>query len=192
MADIALFHSVLGLRPGMYDAARRFTEAGHKVLLVDQYDGEVFDDYEDAAAFAEKIGFPELMGRALTATAGLADGFVSAGFSNGAGMAQFVATQRPVGGVLMFAGAVSMEYFEGAAWPAGVPAQIHTTARDPWREQAGIDSVVACVQTAGGSVEAFDYPGAGHLFMDASMAAEYDEAAAELLWERVLAFCAKL
>ena len=36
----------------------------------------------------------------------------------------------------------------------------------------------------------FDYPGSGHLFTDASCSAEYDAHAAELLWSRVLPFCA--
>lgn len=192
MTQIALFHSVLGLRPGMYDAARRFTEAGHEVLLVDQYDGEVFDAYSGAAAFAEKIGFPELMSRALAATAGLADGFIPAGFSNGAGMAEYVATHRAVGGALLFAGAISLSWIGDPPWPAGVPAQIHTTVDDPWREQDQIDAFAAAVRTVGGAVEIFDYPGSGHLFTDASMAEEYDEGAAELLWARALGFCAQV
>ena len=40
------------------------------------------------------------------------------------------------------------------------------------------------------AVEMFDYPGEGHLFTDSSLAAEYDPQAAELLWSRVLSFCA--
>ena len=44
MAHIALFHGILGVRPGELDAARRFTEAGHEVRVIDQYEGEVFDE----------------------------------------------------------------------------------------------------------------------------------------------------
>jgi hypothetical protein len=40
------------------------------------------------------------------------------------------------------------------------------------------------------AVEMFDYPGEGPLFTDSSLAAEYDPQAAELLWSRVLPFCA--
>lgn len=190
MAQIALFHSVLGLRPGMYDAARRLTEAGHEVRLVDQYAGEIFDDYDEALAFAESIGMRELMARALAATEDLDDGFVVAGFSNGAGMAEFIATRCPVGGALLFAGAMSLHFVGATAWPAGIPAQVHTTLDDPWREQDQIDEFAASVRAAGGSVEIFDYPGHGHLFTDASMAQEYDETTSELLWTRVLDFCA--
>lgn len=131
----------------MHDAAHRFTEAGHEVLLVDQYDGDVFNAYDDALDFATLIGYPELMKPALGATEALADGFGVAGFSNGAGMAEFIATRRRVGGVLLFSGALPLIALHEDTWPAGVT--------------------------------------------DASLSQEYDEAAAELFWERVLAFCAK-
>jgi dienelactone hydrolase len=190
MADIALFHSVLGLRPGVLDAARRFTAAGHDVLVVDQYDGEVFDDYDDAMAFSKSLGHAELLARASAATAHLPDGFVVAGFSQGGASAEFIATRRAVGGALLFGGAVSPAWFDDP-WPTGVPAQVHTMLEDPWREQEEIDAFAAAVRAAGGDAEVFDYPGGGHLFTDASLPKEYDEAAAELLWERVVAFCAR-
>lgn len=43
MAAIALFHSVLGVRPGVRDAAARLRARGHEVLVVDQYNGRSFD-----------------------------------------------------------------------------------------------------------------------------------------------------
>src|SRR5918997_2099327 len=87
MTTIALFHSVLGVRPGVLDAADRLRSAGHDVRVVDQYDGQVFDDYAEAGALVERVGFPALMAAALDAVADLPDGFVAAGFSNGSGMA---------------------------------------------------------------------------------------------------------
>jgi dienelactone hydrolase len=98
MAEIALFHSALGVRPGITDAAERLRADGHDVLVVDQYEGRVFDDQAEAGWFVEELGFPELMRRAEAAVAGLADGFLVAGFSNGAGMAEHLATRRRCGG----------------------------------------------------------------------------------------------
>jgi dienelactone hydrolase len=190
MASIALFHSVLGLRPGLHDAASRLRADGHDVLLVDQYDGRTFDDYEAAGAFAEGVGYGGLMSRALDAVAELPDGFVALGFSNGGGMAEYVATRRAVAGVVLLSGTLPLEMLGAAAWPAGVPAQIHYAVDDPFRDQAWVESVASSVRSAGGSVEAFDYPGTGHLFTDPSLPAEYDAEAAELLWSRVLPFCA--
>lgn len=176
MTDIALFHSVLGVRQGVSEAADRLRSEGHDVVVVDQYDGRVFDDYEEAGEFAESIGYPTLMGLAEEAVSDLADGFVAAGFSNGGGMAEFVATRRQVRGVLMLSGALDLAMIGVKAWPHGVPAQIHYT-------------VAAAVNEAGAGIEIFDYPGAGHLFTDSSLPNEFDADAAELLWSRVLPFC---
>lgn len=89
------------MRPGVSEAADRLRGEGHDVLVVDQYGGRVFDDYVEADEFAQAIGYPTLMGLAAESVEGLPDGFIAAGFSNGGGTAEFVATTRPVGGVLM-------------------------------------------------------------------------------------------
>ena len=190
MATIALFHSVLGVRPGIHDAADRLRAEGHEVVVVDQYDGRVFDDYTEAGTFAESIGYPELMGLAVAAVRDIPDGFIAAGFSNGGGMAEYVATQRTVRGVLLLSGALDLAMIDVDSWPAHVPAQIHYTLDDPYRNQAWIDALIGQVQAAGATIELFDYPGSGHLFTDRTMALEYDEAASDLLWSRVLSFCA--
>ena len=91
MTRIALFHSILGLRPGVFAAADVFRDAGHQVEIVDQYGGRVFSDYAEASAFAESIGYPALMASALGAVADDSGPLVTAGFSNGAGMAEYVA-----------------------------------------------------------------------------------------------------
>jgi dienelactone hydrolase len=191
VARIALFHSVLGVRPGVLDAAERLRAEGHDVVVVDQYDGRVFDDHDEASAFSEGIGFPALMQRAVAGVEHVPDGFIAAGFSNGGGMAEFVACTRKVSGVLMLSGALPVALLGVDRWPAGVPAQIHYSVGDPRRRQEWIDEVVAEIETAGATVECFDYPGNGHLFTDASLPDEYDADSSALLWERVLEFCAR-
>ncbi len=188
MATIALFHSALGVRPGVLDAAQMLGEHGHDVHVVDQYDGLVFDDYETALEHVTEVGFSALMGKALEATTDIPDGVVTVGFSNGGGMAEFVAASRPgVSGVVMLSGALDPAEI-GVVWPQGVPAQIHDTVDDPWREQDSIDAVAAAVKSAGAEVEIFDYPGSGHLFTDASKTDEYQPEEAARLWPRVLDF----
>jgi dienelactone hydrolase len=188
MASIALFHSVLGVRPGITDAADRLRSAGHDVLVVDQYDGRVFDDYAEAGAHVERIGFPALMQAAVDGVAELPDGFVVAGFSNGAGMAEYVATRRASRGALLVAGALPLAVLGADAWPAGVPVQVHHAEGDPKHSAEWLDAFVADVRRAGAPVEVLGYPGTGHLFTDPSLPDEYDEESAELLWRRALAF----
>ena len=192
MTTVVLFHSVLGVRQGVLDAAERLRGEGHEVVVPDLFDGRTFDTYEPALDFALKeTGFPTLLGRAVGAVADVSDGFVVAGFSLGCAMAAYVATQRQVSGGLMIAGAIPVSGFgDGVTWPPGVPAQTHATLADPWREQEEIDEAVRDVKSGGGTIEVFDYPGSGHLFTDPTLPDEYDAATTELFWNRALPFVA--
>jgi dienelactone hydrolase len=192
MAHVALIHSVLGIRPGILDAAERLRADGHEVLVPDLFGGRVFDTYEPALAYAEEeVGHAVLHRRAQEAVAALPDGFVSIGFSLGAMIATRLVTVRPVSGVVMLAGAIAVSWFgDDVRWPEGVTAQTHATLDDPWRDDADIVAARADVEAGGGTFEVFDYPGKGHLFTDPSLPDEYDAESTELLWGRVLPFVA--
>lgn len=188
MATIALFHSVLGIRAGETGLADRLRHEGHDVLLVDQYDGQVFDDYEEASSFADEMTFPVLMDKAIAATAALEDGFITAGFSNGAGMAQWVALQREVAASVLFAGALPLEAFGVESWPTATAAQIHLTEKDPYRDGPWTERFVAEAERTGARIELIEYPGSGHLFTDPTLPDEYDAAATALAYDRVVGF----
>lgn len=188
MASVALFHSVLGVRPGVLDAAARLRARGHEVLVVDQYDGRSFDDYATAIAYQEEVGFPALMKAALDATADLPDGFVVAGFSNGAGMAEHVALHREVAAAVLFSGALPLPFLGADAWPAAVPVQLHYAVSDPNRNEDWVDQFLGAVRASGAVAEFHEYEGSGHLFTDASRLDEFDPRATEALWTHVDAF----
>ena len=139
MAEVVLFHSVLGLRTGVIAAAGRLRAAGHTVHTPDLYDGEVFDDLDDGSRKEDALGYQEIARRAREAVVGLPAGLVFAGFSLGAVHAEVLAASRPgaLGAVLMH-GAVPVEglseYFGLDRWPEGVPVQVHYAASDPWVE----------------------------------------------------------
>jgi hypothetical protein len=71
MAEIVLFHSALGLRPGVTAAADQLRGAGHSVHVPDYYDGEVFDDLEDGLRKHDELGVAEILRRAREAVRGL-------------------------------------------------------------------------------------------------------------------------
>src|SRR5215207_6915507 len=83
MAEVVLFHSVLGLRPGVLAAADRLRAARHTLHAPDLYDGEVFDDLDDGMRKEEALGYREIARRARESVAGLPEGLVYAGFSMG-------------------------------------------------------------------------------------------------------------
>jgi dienelactone hydrolase len=198
MTRIALYHSVLGIRQGVMDAANAFRDAGHDVLVVDQYDGRTFDDYDEASRFADSLGFPAaLMESALAAVADEPGPLVTAGFSNGAGMAEYVAAARggKVGGILgslQFSGALPLQLLGLPSWPPDTPAQLHYAAGDPRRSDDWITAFVDDVRASGSACESFlDYSG-GHLFTDPSQPDECDKAATALAFERALEFLERL
>ena len=89
------------------------------------------------------------------------------------------------------AGAVPVSAFgDGRVWPAGVPLQSHASVDDPWRDPQEVAQTIRDVEAGGGSIEVVDYPGSGHLFTDPSLPEEYDAAATEAFWARVLPFVA--
>ena len=189
MAEILLFHHAHGLTAGVLAFVDDLRAAGHTVHTPDLYDGEVFHDLEAGVAHAQQVGFGTLIERGVAAADGLPDGLVYAGFSLGVLPAKALAQNRPgATGALLFHSTVPVTEL-GAAWPDGVPVQVHAMADDPWFVGDGdIDAARALVAQAD-DAELFLYPGDQHLFADSSLPS-YDAAAAALLRERVLAFLA--
>jgi dienelactone hydrolase len=182
MSEIVLFHSALGLRPGVHGFADRLRAAGHVVHTPDLYDGEVFDSLDEGLAKRDALGVPQFARRAAAAVEPLGHELVYAGFSLGAGPAQRLAQTRPgARGALLYHGARPAGALD-VPWPAGVPLAVHTMDRDEWVE---LDEARALVDEAGGALHL--YPGDGHLFADPDLPG-YDEAAAELMIERTLVF----
>lgn len=191
MAEIVLFHSALGLRPGVTSAADRLRKAGHSVHVPDYYDGEVFDDLDDGLRKRDELGVAEILRRAREAVAGLPAGLVFAGFSLGNDPAELLAAERPgARGALLMHGAVPIEAFSEFGverWPEGVPVQVHYAGEDPWVDAEEVAALGDAVRGAGAIFEEHSYPGSGHLFADPDLQ-EYDRVSSEAMWRRALAF----
>jgi dienelactone hydrolase len=194
MADIVLFHSVLGPRLGVTDAADRLRAAGHTVHTPDLYRGEArFDEYDPAIAYEHGIGYQEMLRRAAADVEPLPSSLVYMGFSSGGAPAEWLAVTRPgARACILLHAALPLQVMGLETWPATVAAQVHFMRDDPYRDQAEIDGMAADVRAAGAPFELFEYDGAGHLFTDPSLPTEYDRAAAETLWGRVLTLLEEL
>jgi dienelactone hydrolase len=192
MAEVVMFHSVLGLRPGVLGAADRLRAAGHTVHTPDLFEGEVFGDLDDGMRKEETLGFREIARRTGEAVAGLPAGVVFAGFSMGVAYAQRLTASRPGLGAVLMHGAKPVEtlteYFGVERWPEGVPVQVHYAVDDPWVEaEQEVGPLGDAVRGAEAEFEEYVYPGSGHLFADPDLP-DYDRASAEAMWERVIAF----
>jgi dienelactone hydrolase len=185
MAERLLFHHAQGQTEGFLAFADELRAAGHVVHTPDLYDGKTFADLNDGVGYAKDVGFGAIAERGRLAAEGLPNEVVYAGFSLGVMPAQELAQTRPgAKGALLFSAAFPASEF-GGSWPPGVPLQIHMMEGDEWALE-DLPAARELVEANPGA-ELFLYPGDRHLFADSSLP-DYDESAAMLLKQRVLAF----
>ena len=191
MAEIVLFHHVMGLTPGIRDFADQLRSAGHVVHAPDLFDAHTFPTLEEGMAHARTIGFDTILDRGVTMAETLEPELVYAGFSMGVMPAQKLAQTRDgATGALFFDSCLPVTEF-GDAWPLGVPVQIHGMDADPEFVGGGdLDAARALVDSTS-QAELFLYPGDVHLFADSSLPT-YDRSATMLMTDRVLAFLSGL
>ena len=186
MAEVVLFHHAHGLTSGVLSFAEELRAAGHVVHAPDLYDGQTFAKLSDGIGYAKQAGFDTIMERGRVAAESLPPELVYAGMSLGAMPAQQLAQTRSgaKGAVLLHAALPPSEF--GEAWPPAVPLQIHLMEDDEFALEGDLDAARELDQTVE-RAELFLYPGDRHLFTDSSLP-EYDEDAATLVKQRVLAF----
>ena len=185
MAQVLLFHHAQGLTPGVVAFADELRAAGHTVHAPDLYDGKTFASLDEGVAYAKQVGFGAFLERGRLAAEGLPNEVVYGGFSLGVMPAQMLAQTRPAAkGALLFSAAFPASEF-GRSWPQGVPLQVHMMEADEWALE-DLPAARKLVEEVDGA-ELFLYPGDRHLFADNTLG-DYDENAATLLTERVLAF----
>jgi dienelactone hydrolase len=185
---IVLFHHAQGQRDDVPTWADSLRDSGHRVDTPGLFEGRTFEKLEDGIAHRDELGLPTLIGRAEKALDQLPAELVYAGFSMGASTAHYFAVTRPgARGVLLMHGAAPAESLGAAAWPSGLPGQLHRKFNDPLMDERGVDALVQSSRVAGEQIEIFTYPGGGHLFAD-PQGPDYDPTAAALMLERELEF----
>ena len=108
MADVVLFHSILGLRPAERQIAAEFEKHGHRVILPDLFGERFSDDYDAGFALRKEFTSETLTQRALAAVEGVPETAVFVGVSFGASMIDLFWEIRPkMAAVLLFAGTVN-------------------------------------------------------------------------------------
>ena len=186
MAEVVLYHHAQGQTPGFVAFADELQAAGHTVHTPDLYDGKTFAELNEGVGYARQVGFDTILERGRVAAESLPSELVYGGFSLGVMPAQMLAQTRPgAKGALLFSAALPTSEF-GSPWPQDVPVQIHMMEADEWVVGEDLDAARQLDETID-SAELFLYPGDRHLFADTSLP-DYDEKAAALLRERVLAF----
>lgn len=127
MAEVVLFHHVLGLTDGVRAFAEELRAGRHIVHTPDLFEGVLWATIEDGAAYEDSIGEQEMSRRVEHALAGFPAGLVYAGVSSGVLRGQQLAQTRPdARGALLYEACIPVtgEWAFGP-WPAALPVQIH-------------------------------------------------------------------
>jgi dienelactone hydrolase len=187
MAEVVVFHHAQGLTDGVRAFADELRAAGHTVHTPDLYEGRTFTELADGIANVQQIGFDTILARGRAAVEELPAELVYIGFSLGVMPAQMLAQTRAGARAAVLAHSCVPPSEFGTPWPDGLPGQVHIMDGDPEALPPNGDLEAARDLAATvDSVELYLYPGDRHLFADRSLP-EYDEEAATLLGERVLA-----
>ncbi|MER9309621.1 dienelactone hydrolase family protein [Mesorhizobium australicum] len=184
MADIILFHSVLGLRPIERHLAERLRARGHAVALPDLYQGAATDDLDEGFAIKARIGWGAICLKAREALAPMPGDAVPAGISIGAGVvAEFWASRPLAAGVPLLHGLATLP----ANTRPGLPIRLHVADTDPLFPEPDVSAWQESAEAAKADVQVFRYPNTGHYFSDPALP-DYNATAAAQLWSRSLAF----
>ena len=186
-----------GLVPHIHDVVERLADDGFVAVAVDHYRGQQTTEPDEAGKLMLGLQLEQVAGD-LTAAATwlLAQPEVSGtgvgvvGFCMGGGLALLAPTVSPVI-------RTAVAFYPATPWPDYAPnwaaysgrcAIVHKAAEDEARMGAVINDIAAEIRAAGGQVEVYDYPGTDHAFFNDDRPEAYNEAAAELAWQRTVDF----
>jgi len=187
--DVVLFHSMFGLRSVEGEAAARLEAAGHRVTVPDLFGGATTEEGIDAGfALMRTIGWETIVERARLATESVPDNAVLMGLSMGVGVIGELWPER-----LRAAAVICLHSTTGipSGVPKGTPMQVHVAIGDRFATDEDLEAVEASAARVGAEAAIYRYPHAGHLFTDATLP-DFDAAAADATWTRILELLARL
>ncbi len=192
---VLVLHAWWGLTPDFTGVCGRLAAAGFAALAPELYAGgatattiaeaEALRDAHDAAA-AEVEAVIQAAVEQLRGLPAVSDERIGViGFSLGAYWALLLSQARPddVAAVVTVYGTDDGDYGTARAAYLG-----HFAEHDEYEPLEAVRALEEKIRAAGREVTFHVYPGAGHWFVEPGQPRVYDAAAAELVWERTLAF----
>jgi carboxymethylenebutenolidase len=189
---VVVVHENRGLNPYIEDVARRLAKAGFLALAPDGLSsvGGYPGNDEDGKALQSSVDPTKLMNdffatiEWMMAHEGSTGRVGITGFCYGGGVSNAAAVAYPeLGGAVPFYG---MQPKADDVAKINCPLLLHYAELDT-RVNEGWPAYEVALKQAGTKYEAFIYPGVNHGFHNDSTP-RYDKAAAELAWDRTLAF----
>jgi carboxymethylenebutenolidase len=191
---VLVLHAWWGLNDTIKAFCHRLADAGFVAFAPDLYHGKVADQIPEAEALVTALN-----GTADQAAADLAEavaflkeragsgdpGLAVIGFSLGAYFALELSTSAPddIRSVVAFYGTGPTDFTSSQASYLGHFAEV-----DAFEPAEQVSELEELLKGAGRPVTFYTYPGTGHWFFEPDRADAYNQAAAQLAWERTLAF----
>jgi carboxymethylenebutenolidase len=191
---VLVLHAWWGLNDTMKMICRRLAESGFVAFAPDLYHGKVTDSIAGAETLAKALNknFQQAQAEIAAATRFLSGrvgqserGLAVIGFSLGASYALDLAAtdSEHIRSAVIFYGTSDDDYSSSRAAFLG-----HFAENDEFEPPAGVDALEASLKRSGRPVTFYRYPGTGHWFFEPDRTQAYNPAAADLAWERTLAF----
>jgi carboxymethylenebutenolidase len=191
---LLVLHAWWGLNETIKGFCRRFGDEGYTVFAPDLYEGKVTDRIPLAEKFSNTLfldyegAFDQVQSAAKTLLEEMDSSEAEIGlvaFSMGAPFALELSITMPevVKSVVVFYGSWAMDYSTSEAAYLG-----HFAGEDEFEPGENVQDFRDALTRANRPARVFIYPGTGHWFMEPDRLDYYNEDAAELAWERTLAF----
>ena len=186
-----------GLVGHITNVADRFAQAGFVALAPDLYHGAIAKEPDAAKKLLMDLAIDKAALDIAGAAKYLCDrkdvvgkGVGVIGFCMGGSLALWSAT-------LSEEIVATVGFYPGQPWSrlspkwenySGKHSMIHCSEQDGTSAAPGIQEAIHAIRLAGGSAEAFDYPGTNHAFFNDERPEVYDAPASAKAWDRTLAF----
>jgi carboxymethylenebutenolidase len=189
---VLLLHAWWGLNDTARAVCTRLAEEDFTVFAPDLYHGKTADTIPGAEALASaldhgqaKIDVSNALDYLDRQAASPEKGVAVIGFSLGAFFAIDLSTTAPerIHSVVLFYGTGPGDFGSSKAAYLG-----HFAEEDEFEPPDAVEWLKGELENAGRPVEFYQYPGTGHWFFEPDRADAYNQAAADLAWERTIAF----
>lgn len=189
-AGVLVLHPWWGLNDVIRDFCDRLAAAGYVALAPDMFSGRLARTVPEAeqlvAQMSEaRIVTPIILSAAEELNRRAPGGLGTIGFSFGGFWALWLSERRPD---LIRAAAIFYATYDGDFKQSGAAYLCHFAETDPFESSEGIALLEKNLKAADRPAALHTYPGTGHWFVEKDRPEAYDATAAELAWERTLAF----
>ncbi len=190
---VLVLHPWWGLNSFIRDFCDRLAQNGFVALAPDMFSGKVANTVEEAEKLVSQSNevqtVPPII---LSAVEELRknpavneNGLGVVGFSFGGAWALWLATYKPeiIRAVTVFYSSGEGDYQQSKASFLG-----HFAEKDPFEPEAGIRALEKSLKSANRPTTFYTYSGTGHWFFETDRKEAYNAPAAQLAWDRTVAF----